>query len=53
MLVDVSLLYPLVFGSSVLEPDLDLSLSESQSLGQLEPAAPGDVLRPMELQFQS
>ena len=37
LLVDVCLLDPLVLGSSVLEPDLDLGLTQAQSLGQLTP----------------
>ena len=52
MMISVSLLNPLVLGSPVLEPDLDLSLGELQPLGQL--AAPGaaDVLRAAVLHLQ-
>ena len=35
LLVNVRLLYPLVLGSSVLEPDLDLSLTQAQTLSHL------------------
>lgn len=52
MLIYVSLLDPLVLGSSVLEPDLNLSLCQSEGLCELEPATPGDVLCPLELQLQ-
>ena len=35
MLINLCLLYAFVFGPSVLEPDLDLCIAESQQLGQL------------------
>lgn len=35
VVVDVSLLDPLVFGASILEPDFDLRLAETQSAGKL------------------
>ena len=44
MLVSVGLLYPLVLGASVLEPDLDLSLRELEPLRELAAPGAGDVL---------
>ena len=44
MMISVSLLNPLVLGSPVLEPDLDLSLGQLQPLGQLAAPGPADVL---------
>lgn len=53
MLVDVSLLDPLVLGSAVLEPDLDLRLGQPEGLCELEATAPGDILCAVELQLQA
>ena len=52
VLVRVGLLYPLVLGSPVLEPDLDLGLGQLESLGQLAPPGSADVLRPAVLHLQ-
>ena len=38
LLIDVSLFNPLVLGSPVLEPDLDLGLTQPQTLSQLTPS---------------
>ena len=51
-MIGVCLLNPLVLGSPVLEPDLDLSLGELQPLGQLAPPGPADVLGPAVLHLQ-
>ena len=53
LVIQVGLLYPLVFSPAVLEPDLDLGLGQLQTLGQLEPPGPGDVLVPLVFQFKS
>ena len=44
MMISMSLLNPLVLGSPVLEPDLDLSLRQLEPLRQLAPPGPADVL---------
>lgn len=53
LLVDVGLLDALVLRAPVLEPDLDLRFSESQSLSQLETSAPGNIFAAVILKFQS
>ena len=52
MMISVSLLNPLVLGSPVLEPDLDLSLGQLQPLGQLAAPGPADVLGAAVLDLQ-
>ena len=52
VVISVRLLYPLVFGSPVLEPDLDLRFRQGQQLCQLQPARASDVLLTAELQLQ-
>jgi len=47
-----SLLDPLVLGSSVLEPDLDLGVGQAKVIGQLAALQDGQVLGPPELGFQ-
>jgi len=53
VLIDLGLLYALVLGPSILEPDLNLRFGQAKRLGQLEPTAPGDVLVPVELHFKT
>ena len=50
--VDVRLLDALVLGASVLEPDLDLSVGETERLRQLTAARPRDVLHALVLDLQ-
>ena len=52
VMICVSLLNPLVLGSPVLEPDLDLSLRQLEPLRQLAPPGPADVLRAAVLHLQ-
>ena len=52
VLVRVGLLYPLVLGPPVLEPDLDLRLRQLQPLRQLASPRSADVLRPAVLNLQ-
>lgn len=53
LLIQLRFLDPLVFGASVLEPDLDLRLGESKRGRELEPTSPRDVLSSSVLDFQS
>ena len=50
--VDVRLLDALVLGASVLEPDLDLRVGETERLRQLTAARPRDVLHALVLDLQ-
>jgi len=50
--VDVSFLDALVLGASVLEPDLDLRVAESERLRQLTAARPGHVLDALVLDLE-
>ena len=52
-MIKLGLLYPLVLGAAVLEPDLDLGFGQVERLGELEPPGPGDVLVPLVLQLES
>lgn len=49
----MSLLNPLVLGSAVLKPDLDLCLGQPEGLCELEATTPRDVLCAVELQLQA
>lgn len=52
LLIQLCLLDPFVLGAPVLEPDLDLRLSEPQGRRKFEPATPRDVLSTPVLDFQ-
>jgi len=53
LLIQLRLLDSFVFGTPVLEPDLDLRLGEPQGSRELESASPRDVLPPPVLDLQS
>lgn len=53
VVVNVGLFDPLVFGPSILEPDLDLGLAETERGGQLGAPGAGHVLGCLEFQFQT
>lgn len=53
MLIDLRLLNTLVLGTTILEPNFDLSLCQTQRFGQLKAATPGDVLVAMKLDLQA
>ena len=52
-MINLSLLNPLILGTSVLEPDFDLSFRQIQSLSQLKSSRSGDVLVSLVLKFES
>ena len=53
LMIHLSLLYPLVLGPPVLEPDLDLGLSQIERLCEFEPPRTRNVLVPLVLEFES
>jgi len=53
LVVEVRLLYALVLGATVLEPDLDLCLRQLEGLCQLEPPRPGYVLAAVVLHLEA
>lgn len=53
MLIDLGLLNALVLGTTILKPNFDLRLCQTQRFGQLKAATPGDVLVAMELDLQA
>ena len=52
LVIHLRLFDSLIFGSAILEPDLDLGLRQIKRLCQLEPSGSGDVLVPLVLQFE-
>lgn len=51
--IDVSFLDAFVLGASVLEPDLDLGVGQTERLRQLAAARPGDVLDALVFQLET